>query len=176
MTSYRDVEAAYRISLKSLGRRYLELHDEIADLDAMIAAIVKDLAPNLIARNSISHVGGAQLLLTAGGNPERMRSEASFAALCGVSPVPASSGKTVRHRLNRGGDRSANSALHIIAIGAPTKGPKSSSRAASPRGIPSSTPSAPSSATSPARSSLSSCNAKRRSTPRASPLDKQKGV
>lgn len=117
LTAYRDVEAAYRISLKSLGRRYLELHDEIADLDAMIAAIVKDLAPNLIARNSISHVGGAQLLRTAGGNPERMRSEASFAALCGVSPVPASSGKTVRHRLNRGGDRSANSALHIIAIG-----------------------------------------------------------
>ncbi len=117
LTAYRDVEAAYRISLKSLGRRYLELHDEIADLDAMIAAIVEELAPNLIERNSISYVGAAQLLLTAGGNPERMRSEASFAALCGVSPVPASSGKTVRHRLNRGGDRSANSALHIIAIG-----------------------------------------------------------
>jgi transposase len=59
----------------------------------------------------------AQLLLTAGGNPERLRSEASFASLCGVSPVPASSGKTIRHRLNRGGDRAANSALHIIAIG-----------------------------------------------------------
>lgn len=117
LTAYRDVETAYRISLKSLARRYLELHDEIADLDVMIAAIVEELAPNLIARNSISHVGAAQLLLTAGGNPERMRSEASFAALCGVSPVPASSGKTVRHRLNRGGDRSANSALHIIAIG-----------------------------------------------------------
>ena len=50
-------------------------------------------------------------------NPERLKSEASFAALCGASPVPASSGKTVRHRLNRGGDRAANSALHIIAIG-----------------------------------------------------------
>ena len=84
----------------------------------MIAAIVDELAPNLIARNSIGHVGAAQLLLTAGGNPERLRSEASFApSLCGVSPVPASSGKTVRHRLNRGGDRAANSALHIIAIG-----------------------------------------------------------
>jgi transposase len=117
LTAYRDVEAAYRISLKSLGRRYLELHDEIADLDAMITAIVQELAPNLIERNSISYVGAAQLLLTAGGNPERMRSEASFAALCGVSPVPASSGKTIRHRLNRGGDRAANSALHIIAIG-----------------------------------------------------------
>jgi transposase len=57
------------------------------------------------------------LLLTAGDNSERVRSEASFAALCGVSPVPASSGKVTRHRLNRGGDRAANSALHIIAIG-----------------------------------------------------------
>ena len=117
LSAFRDVEGAYRISLKALGRRYLELHDEIADHDTMIAAIVTDLAPNLIARNSISYNGAAQLLLTAGGNPERMRSEASFAALCGVSPVPASSGKTVRHRLNRGGDRAANSALHIIAIG-----------------------------------------------------------
>ena len=117
MTSFREVEAAYRIALKSLARRYLELHDEIADLDTMIAAIVDELAPNLITRNSIGPTRAAQLLLTAGGNPDRMRSEASFAALCGVSPVPASSGMTIRHRLNRGGDRAANSALHIIAIG-----------------------------------------------------------
>jgi transposase len=117
LTAYRDLEAAYRISLKSLARRYLELHDEIADFDVMIAAIVQELAPELIARNSIGHNSAAQLLLTAGDNPERLKSEASFAALCGVSPVPASSGKTVRHRLNRGGDRAANSALHIIAIG-----------------------------------------------------------
>ena len=117
LTGYRDVEAAYRISLKSLARRYLELHDEIADLDTMIGAIVDELAPELVARNSIGRNGAAQLLLTAGDNPERLRSEAGFAALCGVSPVPASSGKTVRHRLNRGGDRAANSALHIIAIG-----------------------------------------------------------
>lgn len=116
LTAYRDVEAAYRISLKSLARRYLELHDEIADLDVMIGAIVEDLAPELVARNGIGHTSAAQLLLTAGDNPERLRSEASFAALCGVSPVPASSGKTIRHRLNRGGDRAANSALHIIAI------------------------------------------------------------
>jgi transposase len=117
LTAYRDLEAAYRISLKSLARRYLELHDEIADFDVMIAAIVQELAPELIARNSIGHNSAAQLLLTAGDNPERLKSEASFAALCGVSPVPASSGETVRHRLNRGGDRAANSALHIIAIG-----------------------------------------------------------
>ena len=83
----------------------------------MIGAIVDELAPDLVARNSIGHVGAAQLLLAAGDNPDRLRSEASFAALCGTSPVPASSGKTIRHRLNRGGDRHANSALHIIAIG-----------------------------------------------------------
>jgi transposase len=110
----RDTAA---ITLKSLARRYLKLHDEIADLDSMIAAIVDELVPNVVTRNSIGHTGAAQFLLTAGGNPERMRSEASFAALCSVSPVPVSSGKTIRHRLNRSGDRAANSALHIIAIG-----------------------------------------------------------
>lgn len=117
LTDYRNVASAYRIALKSLGRRYLELHDEIADLDIMIAALVEELAPELVALNSIGYESAAQLLLTAGDNPERLKSEASFAALCGVSPVPASSGKITRHRLNRGGDRAANSALHIIAIG-----------------------------------------------------------
>ena len=116
LTAYRDVASVYRIGLKSLARRYLELHDEIADLDMMIKAIIAELAPELIARNSIGSNGAAQLLLTAGDNPERLKSEAAFAALCGVSRVPASSGKT-HHRLNRGGDRAANSALHIIAIG-----------------------------------------------------------
>jgi transposase len=117
LSDYRNVASAYRISLKSLGRRYLELHDEIADLDAMIGAIVDELAPALVARNSIGQESAAQLLLTAGDNSDRIGSEAGFAALCGVSPVPASSGKVTRHRLNRGGDRAANSALHIIAIG-----------------------------------------------------------
>src|SRR6202171_4927641 len=83
----------------------------------MIVAIVDELAPALVARNSIGHGSAAQLLVTAGDNAERLQSEARFAALCGASPGPASSGKTIRHRLNRGGDRHANSALHIIAIG-----------------------------------------------------------
>lgn len=117
LSDYRNVSSAYRIALKSLARRYLELHDEIADLDVMIAAIVNDLAPSLVALNSVGYESAAQLLLTAGDNSDRIKSEASFAALCGVSPVPASSGKVARHRLNRGGDRAANSALHIIAIG-----------------------------------------------------------
>jgi transposase len=117
LTDYRQVASAYRITLKSLARRYLELHDEIADLDIMIASLVQELAPELIVRNGIGYESAAQLLLAAGDNPERLKSEASFAALCGASPVPASSGKVTRHRLNRGGDRAANSALHIIAIG-----------------------------------------------------------
>lgn len=116
MSGYRHMETAYRIALKSLARRYLELHDEVADLDGMIKSIIDDLAPDLVARGSIGYGSAAQLLITAGDNPERLKSEASFAALCGVSPIPASSGKTDRHRLNRGGDRAANSALHIIAI------------------------------------------------------------
>lgn len=116
-SEYRNVTNVYRISLKSLARRYLELHDEIADLDVMIAAIVDELAPELIKRNAIGYESASQLLITAGNNPQRLRSEPGFAALCGVSPVPVSSGKTNRYRLNQGGDRAANSALHIIAIG-----------------------------------------------------------
>ena len=98
LSDYRNVASAYQTSLKSLGRRYLELHDEIADLDVMIGAIVEELAPNLLACNLIGKECAAQLLLTAGDNSERIKSEASFAAPCGVSPVPASSGKVTRHR------------------------------------------------------------------------------
>ena len=116
LADFRVVNSAYRITLRSLGRRYLELHDEIADLEVMIGKIVDEVAPSLVARPSIGRESAAQLLLTAGDNVERLPSEASFAALCGVSPVPASSGNVTRHRLNRGGDRAANSALHIIAI------------------------------------------------------------
>lgn len=71
LTDYPQVASAYRITLKSLARRYLELHDEIADLDIMIATLVKELAPDLIVRNAIGYESAAQLLLTAGDNPER---------------------------------------------------------------------------------------------------------
>ena len=81
LTDYRNLVSAYKITLKSLARRYLELHDEIADLDTMIIAIVDELAPTLISQNSIGHGSAAQLLLTAGDNSERLHSEASFAAL-----------------------------------------------------------------------------------------------
>jgi len=102
--------------LKSLARRFLELHDEIADLDVMIKAIIDELAPELFAQHSIVYNSAAQLLITVCANPERLKSEASFAAPCGVSTVPASSGKSKRYRLNRGGDRAPNSAFHHIAI------------------------------------------------------------
>jgi transposase len=89
--------------------------DILSDLHHQLASILAKLDLGVAGGRSLN--SAAQLLLTAGDNPEHLRSEASFAALCGVSPVPASSGKTTRHRLNRGGDRAANSALHIIAIG-----------------------------------------------------------
>lgn len=81
-------------------------------------------APDLIAQHGVGTEIAGQLLITAGDNPDRLRSEASFAALCGVSPLPASSGKTNRHRLNRGGDRAANSARHrVVIVGMKSHGP-----------------------------------------------------
>lgn len=111
-----DPASATRIALKSLARRILELGDEIAMLDELIQPIVAALAPQLLARPGIGVEIAGQLLVTAGDNRQRMRSEASWAMLCGAAPLPASSGMTRRHRLNRGGDRQANSALHLAAI------------------------------------------------------------
>ena len=102
-------------ALASLGRRWLQLHQEVLQLDTMIRALIRRTAPDLIRRPGIGIHTAAQLLITAGGNPERLHSDAAFAALCGVSPVQASSGQTHRHRLNRGGDRAANNALWTIA-------------------------------------------------------------
>ena len=115
-TGYRDPVTATKISLKSLARRYLELHDEIADLQVPMHALVDELAPDLLTRVGIGYESATQLLITAGDHPDRLASEASFAMLCGAAPLPASSGMTTRHRLNRGGDRAANSALHMIAV------------------------------------------------------------
>ncbi len=119
-----DPVSAYRISMKTLARRFLELSDEIADLDDLINPIVQALAPKLLRRPGIGIEVAGQLLVTAGDNPSRMRSEAAFAMLCGVAPLPAPSGKTVRHRLNRGGDRQANRALHLAVLGRMRLDPK----------------------------------------------------
>lgn len=103
-------------ALKSLGRRHEQLSEEIAELEAALAPLVRAANPALAAAKGIGVITAAQLLVTAGDNPHRLRSEAAFAALCGASPIPASSGKTTRHRLNRGGDRQANAALHRTAL------------------------------------------------------------
>jgi transposase len=115
-TDAADPVTATRIALKSLARRMLDLGEEIAMLDDLIAPLVTELAPQLLQRVGIGIEVAGQLLVTAGDNRARLRSEAGFAMLCGVAPLPASSGLTQRHRLNRGGDRQANSALHPAVI------------------------------------------------------------
>lgn len=89
--------------------------DAALDMERAIEASLEENCPALLAMYGCGPVSAAKLAVAAGDNPGRLRSEASFAAICGACPVPASSGKTVRHRLNRGGDRQANSALHEIA-------------------------------------------------------------
>lgn len=111
-----DVEGATKFALRSVARRYQALSREIAELDAQLDRLVAEAAPELITLPAIGTDHAATLLLTVGDNPERLGSEASFASLCGVSPVEASSGKVVRHRLNRGGNRDANRALHLICV------------------------------------------------------------
>jgi len=110
-----DPMVATRIGLKKLARRYLQLDEEISDSDVLLDGMVAEMAPQLIAAFGIGTETAGQLLVTAGDNPGRVHSEGAFAMLCGVAPLPASSGKTQRHRLNRGGDRQANRALHVIA-------------------------------------------------------------
>ena len=107
------VTAATKLTLRRLARRIAALRDEI---DTELRPLVAATAPTLLAVYGVGTEVAAQLLITAGDNPERLRSEAAFAQLCGTAPLPASSGRTTRHRLNRGGDRHANYALHIIAL------------------------------------------------------------
>ncbi len=111
-----DPTVATRIALRSLARRIIDLNDEMTALDELIRPLVTELNPRLVEAVGIGIQVAGQLLVTAGDNPERLRSEPAFAMLCGVAPLPASSGQTQRHRLNRGGDRAANSALHMTAI------------------------------------------------------------
>jgi transposase len=106
-----------RIALRSLARRCQALTTEITALERQLTALVATACPQLAALHGVGTETAAQLLITCGDNPARLRSEASFAALCGAAPVPASSGKTSgRHRLSRGGDRQANRALYMITL------------------------------------------------------------
>ncbi len=110
------VHTAVLTALKSLARRVKKLTVEHETLVKALDSVVSVHNPGLRAAHGVGPDTAAQLLVTAGGNPDRMRTEASFAALCGAAPVPASSGRTNRHRLSRGGDRQANAALYRVAL------------------------------------------------------------
>jgi transposase len=112
----QDTTSAAADTLRLLARGILTLTEEIRELEQQITTAVTSHTPQLLTRCGIGPDNAAALLITAGDNPDRLHSEASFAALCGVSPLEASSGKTHPRRLNRGGDRQANSALYRIAL------------------------------------------------------------
>jgi transposase len=108
--------AAAKRTLRILARRIQALEQEILELLADLDSLTQAVCPGLRQTYGVGVDGAAILLTAAGDNPQRIRSEAAFAALCGVSPLPASSGKTNRHRLNRSGNRQANATLHRIAV------------------------------------------------------------
>jgi transposase len=110
-----DVTSITKRTLRMLARRAIALEEEVRELDRCLKPLVVATAPELSAVVGVGVDVASALLVVAGDNPERLKTEATFAHLCGVSPIDASSGKNERHRLNRGGDRHANSALwHIV--------------------------------------------------------------
>ncbi len=102
--------------IRGLARRIQTLNSEIKTIDHALTGLIEDTAPGLFNLHGVGTDTAASLLVAAGDNPDRIHSERSWAHLCGVTPLPASSGKTIRHRLNRGGDRQANAALHRIVL------------------------------------------------------------
>jgi transposase len=111
------VTAATKAALSSLAHRILSLEDEIAELDERLTKLLQASAPELLARFGVGLDTAATLLVAAGDNPERLHSEAAWAHLCGVAPIPASSGKSAgKFRLDNGGNRQANSALWRIVM------------------------------------------------------------
>jgi transposase len=107
---------AAKVALKALARRWSALDAEISELDSQLHGLVTTAAPALVELPGVGIDTAGALLVAAGDNPERLASEASFAALCGVTPVDASSGRQKRHRLNRGGNRDANRALWVVPM------------------------------------------------------------
>lgn len=115
-TKLDDPTQAARAALRSIARRIEGLNAEITDLDRQLAILVQRAAPRTLEQLGVGTHHAAQLLVTAGQNIDRLTNEAAFAHLCAADPVPASSGKTQRHRLNPGGDRNANRTLHMIVV------------------------------------------------------------
>jgi transposase len=102
--------------MRAIARRWLALHEEIQSHDQKLDRLVRKKAPELMKSHGISTMTVAEMLILVGDNPERIHSEAALAKLCGVCPIPASSGRTNRMRLNRGGNRQANAAIYRVAI------------------------------------------------------------
>ena len=115
-----DPKAAAKYALRSLACRHRQLNEEVQELETELERLTRVAAPALVNAFGIGPDTASSLLIAAGSNSDRLRSEASFASLCRVNPIPASSGKTNRHRLNRGGDRGgdrqANAALYRIVL------------------------------------------------------------
>ena len=108
--------ASAKASLRVIARRWLTLDAEIKEHDAQLEVLTTDRAPKLLEAHGMATGTAAEMLLLVGDNPERIHSEAAFAKLYGACPIPASSGKVNRHRLNRGGNRQANAALYRVVI------------------------------------------------------------
>lgn len=115
-TQLSDPVQATKAALRSVALRAKNLRDEVKVLDHQLAELVAAVTPATLATFAMGIDTTSALLVTIGDNPDRLRSEAAFARLCGVAPIPASSGKSNRHRLHRGGDRSANRAIHIAVV------------------------------------------------------------
>ena len=111
-----DPTAATRLAMRTLARRVETLTAEIDTLETQRDRLVDQAAPKLLELKGVGPHAAATLLIAAGDNPERLRSEAAFAKLCAAAPIPVSSGRSQRHRLNHGGHRQANRALHTIVI------------------------------------------------------------
>jgi transposase len=111
-----DPVDATKAALRVVACRIQQLEEEIGVADLRLATLVGRAAPRLLKLHAIGGDHAGQLLTTTGQRPERLRNEAAFAHLCGAAPIPASSGKTHRHRLHRGGDRDANRALHLAVV------------------------------------------------------------
>ncbi len=107
---------ATKLTIRTLGRRVLDLEADAQQIDRLIHELVQRTAPSLLDVHGVGTHTAALLLVAAGDNPHRLKSEAAFAHLCGVAPLPASSGKIIRHRLNPGGNRQANHALWRIVF------------------------------------------------------------
>jgi transposase len=110
------VRYATLLAIRTLGRRVVYLEAESAELSRVLKPLIEGAAPGLLEVFGVGYDVAARLLIAAGDNPHRLRSEAAWAHMCGAAPIEASSGKVVRHRLNRGGNRQANSALYRIVI------------------------------------------------------------